>query len=82
MKTFTNSGMSAPASVPQLITVASFHQRVLSPAKCWNDQVRNEVCQRDSDYRGQTKKIGERDFEIHLVPMLHISFSCKHAFTR
>src|SRR5881628_1855727 len=31
VKTFTNSGMIAPASVPQVITVESFHQRVPSP---------------------------------------------------
>src|SRR5215471_18963730 len=31
VNTLTNSGMSAPASVPQLITVASFHQSELSP---------------------------------------------------
>src|SRR5256885_15645614 len=31
VKTFTNSGMTAPASVPQLMTVANFHQSELSP---------------------------------------------------
>src|SRR3954463_1527038 len=31
VKTFTNSGMIAPASVPQVITSDSFHHRVLSP---------------------------------------------------
>src|SRR3954462_193586 len=31
VKTFTNSGMIAPASVPQVITVDSFHQRLPSP---------------------------------------------------
>src|SRR5438477_11407426 len=31
VKTFTNSGMMAPASVPQVITVESFHQRLPSP---------------------------------------------------
>src|SRR6266705_6474672 len=33
VKTFTNSGIMAPASVPQVITVESFHHRVVSPAK-------------------------------------------------
>jgi hypothetical protein len=33
VKTFTNSGMSAPARVPQLMTVASFHHSELSPAR-------------------------------------------------
>ena len=28
VKTFTNSGMIAPASVPQVMMVESFHQRV------------------------------------------------------
>src|SRR6476661_9565968 len=31
VNTFTNSGMIAPASVPQVITVESFHQSVPSP---------------------------------------------------
>src|SRR2546427_8247809 len=31
VKTFTSSGMIAPASVPQVITVDSFHQSVPSP---------------------------------------------------
>src|SRR5216683_5313470 len=32
VKTFTSSGMIAPARVPQVITVESFHQRVPSPS--------------------------------------------------
>src|SRR5450432_2984495 len=31
VNTFTSSGMMAPASVPQVITVESFHQSVPSP---------------------------------------------------
>src|SRR5262245_20443151 len=31
VKTFTNSGMMAPASVPQVMTVESFHHNVPSP---------------------------------------------------
>src|ERR1041385_1363212 len=31
VKTFTNSGMIAPASVPQVITEDSFHHKVPSP---------------------------------------------------
>ena len=33
VKTFTNSGITAPASVPQLITVASFHHKLVVAAK-------------------------------------------------
>jgi hypothetical protein len=33
VKTLTSSGMTAPASVPQVITVASFHHSVGSPAR-------------------------------------------------
>src|SRR6476469_9052945 len=33
VNTFTNSGMIAPASVPQLITQDSFHQREESPPR-------------------------------------------------
>src|SRR4051794_33382896 len=32
VNTFTNSGMIAPASVPQVITAESFHQSVPSPS--------------------------------------------------
>src|SRR3954468_13863016 len=32
VKTFTSSGMIAPASVPQVITAESFHQRLPSPS--------------------------------------------------
>jgi hypothetical protein len=31
VKTFTNSGMIAPASVPHVMTLESFHQSVPSP---------------------------------------------------
>src|ERR1044071_3932692 len=34
VNTLTNSGMIAPASVPQVITVESFHQSDPSP-RCW-----------------------------------------------
>src|SRR3954451_6578474 len=33
VNTLTNSGITAPASVPQLMIVASFHQREGSPAR-------------------------------------------------
>src|ERR1043166_9551032 len=33
VNTLTNSGISAPARVPQLITVASFHQMAVSPPR-------------------------------------------------
>ena len=32
VKTLTSSGMIAPASVPQVMMVASFHHSVVSPA--------------------------------------------------
>ncbi len=33
VKTFTSSGITAPARVPQLITLESFHQSDVSPPK-------------------------------------------------
>src|ERR1700676_5729633 len=33
VKTFTNSGIIAPASVPQVITEESFHHNVVSPPR-------------------------------------------------
>ena len=41
VKTFTNSGMIAPASVPQVMTVDSFHHSVPSP-KVGIEQVRDD----------------------------------------
>ena len=37
VKTFTSSGMTAPASVPQEMIVASFHHCVVSPPRLGND---------------------------------------------
>ena len=33
VKTFTNSGITAPARVPQVMTEDNFHQSEVSPAK-------------------------------------------------
>jgi hypothetical protein len=46
VKTFTSSGMIAPASVPQVITVDSFHHSEVSPPSCRNQQVAQHVGQR------------------------------------
>src|SRR5262249_8884501 len=43
VKTLTNSGMMAPASVPQVMTVASFHHREPSPRVGMSHQETREV---------------------------------------
>ena len=48
VKTLTSSGMIAPASVPQVMMVESFHQSVASPAEVRDQQVRDDVGQRRS----------------------------------
>ena len=42
VKTLTSSGMIAPASVPQEMMIASFHQSVASPPSVGNRQLGND----------------------------------------
>ena len=67
VKTFTSSGMMAPASVPQVMIVDSFHHSVRVPAKSGNHEVRGDVGQDDRDDRGEPDQRGERLLEVHLV---------------
>ena len=48
VKTLTNSGMIAPASVPQVMIVASFHHSVVSPPSVGISSVRRDVGERRS----------------------------------
>ena len=50
VKTLTSSGMIAPASVPQVMIVESFHQSEPSP-EVRNHQVRDDVGEHDRDDR-------------------------------
>src|SRR3954471_22726475 len=50
VKTFTNSGMIAPASVPHVITLDSFHHRLLSPP-------RSGIMKYDTMYVSTTERI-------------------------
>src|SRR5262245_16835234 len=50
VNTFTNSGMTAPARVPQVITVDSFHHSVVSPP-------RSGIRSRESAYVRATEMI-------------------------
>ena len=43
VKIFTSSGMIAPASVPQVMTVESFHHSDGSPPMLGNQQVRDTM---------------------------------------
>ena len=66
MKIFTHSGMIAPASVPQVMIVESFHHSVPSPMSL-DQQVRHGVGHRDRNQRRQPDQRGERLLEVHVV---------------
>ena len=63
----TSSGMTAPASVPQEMMVASFHHCVASPPRSGMMSVRDDVGEHDGDDRGEPDQRGQRRFEVHLV---------------
>ena len=56
----------APASVPQVMIVESFHQRVPSP-RSGMSRSRDDVGEHDRDDRGEPDQRGERRLEVHLV---------------
>jgi hypothetical protein len=64
VKTFTSSGMIAPASVPQVMIVDSFHHSVPSPSR--DQQVRHDVGEHDRDDRRQPHERRQRRLEVHL----------------
>ena len=66
VKIFTSSGMIAPASVPQVMIVDSFHHSVPSP-RSRNQQVRRDVGDGDRNERREPDQRRERLFEIHVV---------------
>src|SRR5690348_2016124 len=57
VKTFTNSGMIAPASVPQVITVDSFHQRLPSPRSLMSTYEARYVNATDTSDVNHTRKV-------------------------
>ena len=67
VKTLTSSGMIAPASVPQVMIVESFHHSVVSPARSGMSSVRRHEGDGDRDDRGQPDERGQRRLEVHLV---------------
>ena len=74
VKTLTNSGISAPASVPQEMIDASFHHCVVSPPKIGNDEIRNDVGGNDRNNRGEPDQRSQRRFKIHLVGIAEAGF--------
>ena len=66
VKTLTNSGISAPASVPQVMTMASFHHNDVVAAEVGDQQAADDVGERDGEDRGEPDQRGERRFEVHL----------------
>src|ERR1041384_1713763 len=75
VNTFTNSGMIAPARVPQVLTAARFHHRGPSPRPptrrgapgAADRQVGGSEGQPDRARRGEPPQAGERGLEVHLV---------------
>ena len=66
VKTFTHSGMIAPASVPQVMIVESFHH-MRAVADVVDQQVRHGVGDGDRDQRREPDQRGERLLEVHVV---------------
>src|SRR5690606_13479676 len=57
VKSFTSSGMMAPASVPQVITVESFHQSVPSPRSAMSSPERMYVSATEISDVSQTSDV-------------------------
>ena len=69
VKIFTSSGMIAPASVPHVMIVASFHHSVPSPRSRISSHG-SDVRHHHGNDRRQPHERRERLFEIHLVRLL------------
>ena len=74
VKTFTSSGMIAPASVPQEMIVASFHHCVESPPSVGIISDEIHVGEGDGDDRGDPDQRSERSFVVHLVGVAVLGF--------
>ena len=66
VNTLTSSGMIAPASVPQVMIVESFHQSVPSP-RSGMSSVRDDVGEDDGEIDVSQTSERERRLEVHLV---------------
>ena len=65
VKTLTSSGMIAPASVPQVMTVESFHHRD-AVAEVGDEQPGHEVGHHHRDDRREPHQRGQGRLEVHL----------------
>ena len=65
VKILTSSGMIAPASVPQVMIVDSFHHSVGSPPRFGIRQYETDVGQRHRDDRRQPDEPRQRRLEVH-----------------
>ena len=66
VKTLTSSGMIAPASVPQVMIVDSFHHSECRRRASGISRYDDDVGQRHRDDRGQPHQPGQRRLEVHL----------------
>src|SRR5213075_77638 len=74
VKTFTSSGMTAPASVPQVITSDSFHQRVPSPSAGISRYDAMKVSATETSEVIQTSEVsGFSKFIFDAVPYLAVA---------
>ncbi len=67
VNTFTNSGIIAPASVPQVMTSRKLPPQRGIAAQIRNHQVRNHISRRDGNHRRQPDQRCQRRFKVHLV---------------
>ena len=65
VKILTSSGMMAPASVPQVMTVESFHQSEPSPRSAMRSQETTYVMPTETIEVTQTSEVSGR-LEVHL----------------
>ena len=65
VKTFTSSGMIAPARVPHVITVDSCHQSDVFPPSSGMSSVREDVGEHDRHDRGHPDEQRQRRLEVH-----------------
>ena len=67
VKTLTSSGMMAPASVPQVMTLESFHHSVVSPPRSGIIDIGDHVGGGDRNDRSEPHQEGQRRFVVELV---------------
>src|SRR5450755_1203533 len=77
VKTFTSSGMMAPANVPQEMMLASFHHCVVSPARLGTmiEEIRKVTATEISEVSHTSQVRGVSKFILSAVPNLALAIA-------